>query len=345
MRERVRNILVGTCMIGALAAGSTLLFLFGELGSLVERNWSLDVRMPTAAGLRVGSLVTKHGVPVGRVRLVGLESKPRTVATEGGPVDHVRLELAINEGVEVPSHFEARVKESLFGGGATVDLVMPDDASTARASVASVWSAKSPPPSGRALYGRTQGMMDAVLGGIEPRLRKFDALADEATELGRNLNGLLAETKPGETPKPESIRETLARLRTTIENFDTMAKSANALLEDKEFFANLRSASANLDLALQSVTSTMNGIPVLLEREIEGFREDISKPLGSLDRAAGEIARLAADVRAGKGTIGRLVQDPVMHESLVEFLQHADDLVSEARKAIETLRSEGITLK
>ena len=67
--------------------------------------------------------------------------------------------------------------------------------------------------------------------------------------------------------------------------------------------------------------------------------------LAAIHGASAEFEKLAADLRAGKGTIGRLVQDPVMHESLVELVRHFDETLRELSRMIETMRSEGISLQ
>jgi hypothetical protein len=45
MRERVRNVLVGICTIGALGGAALLLFLFGEIEPFLSPRWSIQVAM------------------------------------------------------------------------------------------------------------------------------------------------------------------------------------------------------------------------------------------------------------------------------------------------------------
>jgi len=113
MRERVRNIMVGVCTIGALGAGSALLFLFGEIEPMLTRRWQLKVAFNDAGGLRRGSLVTLNGVPVGAVENVSIWSD----ATQP-----VLIVAAIDEGVLVPDPSEPSVQASLLGSGARLEL-------------------------------------------------------------------------------------------------------------------------------------------------------------------------------------------------------------------------------
>ena len=134
-------------------------------------------------------------------------------------------------------------------------------------------------------------------------------------------------------------------LQDAIKKVDKFATSANKLVEDPELLSNLRSISANFDTALQSLTATLNGFPGLVERESTRWREEFTPMLAAIHGASAEFEKLAADLRAGKGTIGRLVQDPVMHESLVELVRHFDETLRELSRMIETMRSEGISLQ
>ena len=74
MRESVRNFSIGVVSIVGLGGLATLLLLFGEFSSLVQRRYPVDVALNAAGGLRQGSLVTLHGVPVGLVDRVGIAS-------------------------------------------------------------------------------------------------------------------------------------------------------------------------------------------------------------------------------------------------------------------------------
>jgi len=347
MRERVRNILVGACSIGALGAAATLLFLFGELGSLAERSWPVRVHLPSSPGLRAGSLVTMHGVPVGRIKGVTMLEKPiaRSVGDDRQVLDRVLVELAIKEEFEVPSDAVARIKESLLGGGASIDIGSPADAERSARGAPEVWSATRPQPKNQPLHGSSQGIEERLVANFKPTLAKFERFADEYTKLGENLNGLLAEAKPGEAPREDSLRETVRELRKTIQKFDAVATKADGILGDEVLMSAIRNAAANLDTALQAITQTMNGIPALVQGESAEWRRHVEPALTAVAEATSEFKQLAIDIRAGKGTIGRLIQDPVLHQSLVELMQRAESVLAEFQRIAETVRNEGIDLR
>ena len=92
MRERVRNVMVGLCTIGAVGAASALLFLFGEIEPMLASRWQLKVAFNEAGGLRRGSLVTLNGVPVGSIEKVEIW---------GDPTQPVLVIAAIDDGVRL----------------------------------------------------------------------------------------------------------------------------------------------------------------------------------------------------------------------------------------------------
>jgi len=346
MRERVRNVLVGACMIGALAAAGTLLFLFGELGSLVERDWRVQVRLPSAPGLRQGSLVTMHGVPVGRISSVRFLDAPRkrTVDAKNAVIDRVSVEVAVKDTCTIPANFEARIRESLLGGGATLDLVPPEDAIDGM-QPADVWSYAKPPGKDRALHGRAHGLEERMMASIKPMFDDLRGVSDEFRMLAQNLNALLDGGKPGQPPAPDNLRATITKLSEAIDNFNLFSKNANEVIADKQLLSNLRSITANMDSALQSITMTLNGFPGLVESESAKWRTEVTPTLASLNSASAEFERLAAELRAGKGTIGRLIQDPVMHESVVELIQRLEELIEDGARMLEAVRTKGVDVK
>lgn len=340
MRERVRNILVGACAIGALGSAATMLFLFGELGALAERTWTVRVQLPSAPGLRTGSLVTMHGVPIGRIKSVTMLERPlqRTVGDPNSVLDRVAVELAIKDEFKVSSDSVARIKESLLGGGASIDLGPADEAG---GPAAEVWSASKPQPSNRALHGTSQGIEDRLVANFKPTLDKFEKFAEEYTRLGESLNGLLDEAKPGEAPKEDSLRETVIELRNAIQSVTAVTEGAGKLFLDETFLSDIRSAAARLDGTMQAIAETMNGIPALVKSESAEWRRHVEPTLTAVAEATGEFKLLATDIRAGKGTIGRLIQDPVLHESMVELVDRLGQAIAAIERAVETLRSEG----
>ena len=63
MRERVRNVLVGICTIGALGSAGAMLFLFGEIEPFFANRWQVQVAL-NEAGVELTDLLRRLGSPV-----------------------------------------------------------------------------------------------------------------------------------------------------------------------------------------------------------------------------------------------------------------------------------------
>ncbi|MBM4007702.1 MAG: MCE family protein [Planctomycetes bacterium] len=119
MRHSTQDLMVGLCSIGALVGLSVLLLRFGELSPLLESDYAVTLRANAAMGLRGGSQVLLEGVPVGEVKQISLDlqgSKP------------VVIVLSLRD--PVPASVRPTISSGLLGGGAKIDLRIPEGAPT-----------------------------------------------------------------------------------------------------------------------------------------------------------------------------------------------------------------------
>jgi len=116
MRHTWQDFMVGLTSIIALAGLSTLLLFFGELTFLLEKRFTLPMRVNAASGLRVGSQVMLEGVPVGEV--TGIELEP-------GMRFPVVLKLEIDAAQRIPTTVRPTISAGLLGGGSRIDFRIP----------------------------------------------------------------------------------------------------------------------------------------------------------------------------------------------------------------------------
>ncbi len=67
MEDRSRNIVVGITALAGLVGLAFLLMLFGRLPAFLESGYELRVELPSAGGLKQGSVARFSGIDVGRV--------------------------------------------------------------------------------------------------------------------------------------------------------------------------------------------------------------------------------------------------------------------------------------
>ena len=114
MKERFRDAMIGLTALAAVFALCAMLLSFGSFRGVMQGNYSAQIRLNQAAGLRYGSQITLDGVPIGRIRTVTLqmnESRP------------VMLDCAIDDWARIPVSHEISVEKGLIGGGAILSIL------------------------------------------------------------------------------------------------------------------------------------------------------------------------------------------------------------------------------
>jgi phospholipid/cholesterol/gamma-HCH transport system substrate-binding protein len=339
MRERVRNVLVGACTVGALAAGATLFFLFGEIAPLFQRRWTLEVVLNEAGGLRQGSLVTMNGVPIGSVDLVRFDPTNRD--------NPVAVLVAIEDSVELPSPSAVSVQTSLLGSGARLEFTAQLPLSSPPQHYARDGSAR--------LIGSYVPLERRFVKEFEPRLEEVWGAFAELKKLAGNLNGFVQPPADGAAPDPESLRGMIARLNRTMESADRALASAQSWLDDPQLRTDIRDTAHGANELMRDAAIAANRVgnaaesignaATALQADAAALRAEAVPALDSLGAAFEELNRLLAAARAGDGTVGRLMKDPALYESLTDSARRLESLLERAELLLEKIRAEGLDVE
>lgn len=331
MRERVRNVMVGICTIGALAGGSALLFLFGEIEPFLAERWSMKVAFNEAGGLRKGSLVTLNGVPIGAVDRVEI----------WGDRDHpVLITVAIDDGVLIPDPSTPSVQASLLGSGARLEF----SATLPLAAPPKHYPKVSDTP----LRGEVMSLESRIASQLDERITPIAVAFEEVGTLARNLNTLVAPTADGAPPNPESLRESIRRLNTTLEQAEGAIASARIWLEDEQLRTDMRDTASGASELMRDAAITANKIGTLADSLAADASELRANALPVLSRAEAsleEFNRLLLAVRTGKGTAGLLVNDPALYDGLTDAAQRLDEALAKLNLLLDKVRAEGIDVE
>ena len=329
MRERARNILVGVCTVGALGAGAALLFLFGEIEPLFTRRWELEVLFNDAGGLRRGSLVTLNGVPVGHVERIAFDWKE--------PQFPVRVNVAINEGVLVPNPSRPSVQASLLGSGARLELTaeLPGSGKPIYYDTAK----------GTALRGTVKSIEGRLVEEVQTQIAPLVTSFGEISKLAKNLNALVEPAADGAAPNPESIRLAIARLNDVLASADSTFRSAQTLLGDEQFQVDLRDTAHNASEFMRDATVMANRVGDLAasaQADIASVRASLVPAVDRVAIAMQEVEQLMVAARTGKGTVGRLLQDPQLYENLADTARRAEEAIAKLNLLLDKIRAEGL---
>lgn len=243
--------------------------------------------------LKVSSRVYIRGVDVGSVRDISLEG------------DKVKVEIAVdnNYAEMIPDNSVALITEGLMGG-AQVILEQGDSKTLAK--------------NGSTLDGR----LDEGLMGM---------LADKGTELIDNLNttmGKLDETVEGVNAILNDNRENIGSI---VANLETMSTELTALVSETRgdidnvmgdvttFTAMLKENSANIESLLENL-STFSG-----DLADSTIIEDLTATVENING-------IISTIENGEGSVGKLLKDESVHQSLNDTIDSVNALVTDLKE-------------
>lgn len=342
MRETVRNFSIGIVSAVALGGLSTLLLLFGEFTGLIESRSPAEVVLNAAGGLRKGSLVTLHGVPVGLVDEIEF--------TTEDPTHPVLVHILIDRTTPIPKLATPVVEASLLGSGAKLEL-QP----TPLAASGGVHDLTTRPrlvgeyqPIDVKLIAALDERLSSLRGVLDASLADFRTFAQTYTTLGKNLNELVEPVEAGSPDAERSLRTTVARLNETLTETRDAMRLARQWLSDEALQADVRLAVKNANELLLRATdavNTINGFAMNLDAD---RGEVIARFLPVVDEARGALAdvrRLLQIASKGEGTIGRLLQDPALYKDLSDSARHLSATLEAIKAVAERLKAEGIVIQ
>lgn len=346
MHESRQNILVGAFVLVGLLAFGTLVVMFGQAPQWLSPGdtYELEILFDSVAGIRTGTNVVVAGNRIGHVRRV--EFVDEKDLTSG-----VRVIAAIETKYELPVGTRAETVEAgIFGGGRPPIVLQLGDASLGMLD-----------PATATIKGKTTSGLDSVFP--QHVLLTFERTASQIGEAADALKPVLTDLEAMLQPRdpelvdlhgemPGNLSSASARLDTLLAHFNEVLGSAEqqsriaATLENMKtisdqgvlFMDDLRAAGADAKALTSDARGTVTKVNATLDdvntrvnevaRSTNGVLEKASRMMDHLTIASGRIAE-------GQGTLGKLVNDPQLYESMVLTAKRMAETVDEMRLLIE----------
>lgn len=342
MRENVRNFSIGIVSLAALGGLAYLLLKFGEFTGFIERRHPVTVALNAAGGLREGSLVTLHGVPVGLVERIGF--------AHGDAAFPVRVEIVVDDATPIPLGAAPVVESSLLGSGAKLELQsLPAAADVGTYDLASIPLLKG---SYQALDVKLLAALDERIGSLrttlEASLGDFREFARTYTALGKSVHDLVEPVEPGSPAAEGNLRTTILRFNQALTDARDAIRLAREWLGDEALKADVRTAVRNANELLLRATDAMNAINVFATNLDADRNVLTARLLPVVDEARTAMAAVRELLRvatSGDGTIGRLLNDPALYRDLSESARHLTALMDALRAVAERMKAEGIVIQ
>ena len=161
------------------------------------------------------------------------------------------------------------------------------------------------------------GLLDGLAAGLEPLMDKVANTLDSLSVTVSGINAMLSETNRN------SLARTLAHLEKTMQNVNGIASAVNGKSDEiSAFIANLENLSVKLSSMVENVDTLIGGasefVATLNESDIEGvvtsFRD------------------LLQNINDPDGTVGKLLVDGSVYDSVDELLTDVDSLVKKIQE-------------
>jgi phospholipid/cholesterol/gamma-HCH transport system substrate-binding protein len=307
-----RNVMIGVVVLGGLLIFAWMLIQFGAglATPFAPDNQPVRFIADRADGISNGSSVTYLGVIVGKVENVSRSDDETQVYING----------TVDTKPPLPANLKAVIRsQGLVGGGALVVLELTDEK-----------------PSGTLAKDQT---IQAHYVGLDILPPEF---ADLANELRKTVKDLRESNIIG------NLNDQITKAGTVMDSLQTLVSDPQMRDNLKTSLANIRASSANFEKLTNDLdhlsTSTSDAVgktqlAVLdLSRQFNGRLEQLSKLLD-------QFQSIAEKVNKGQGTVGSLVNDNRLYESMVDTARDLNTTVADLRRLVEQWEQEGVSLK
>ncbi len=309
-----REAKVGIFVLLGLVILTYFTFRVSKWGGIGEKGYRITVDFETAAGLEPKANVKMAGVPIGKVEEIQLVG------------NRARLVLRIDEGVRIPLDSVASIQTQGLLGEKYVEILPGKE------------TARMLPPGGRVANTIPPTNLDEIV-------RKVSQISDDLKKFTQSLSETFG-TEEGKKALKEvlaNVQETTAALKTVVvaneERMNRILANVDVLSGDlKEIAAankeNLRETIANIRDFSETLKKEAPGLAKKLEEMSERVstvvgenRENLRESIANLKTASAKLdntldsaQKVLARIERGEGTLGKLVSDNTVADSITQTL-------------------------
>ena len=327
MKESARNALVGLTAIAGLVILGYLVIIFGQVPQWVTPSYPLAVHLDDASGIASGTRVRLNGIDVGFVESVEL----KTPSYLG-----VIVRCEIHEGRRIPANATALATAGLLGGAAQLNIRAERPPSGEEESFLATDGSAEMQGKMSDLGGQITEVATRLESTLSVQLEKFGRMADEFTAAAREVRTLLEPQDLAAVESGDSqgnLRTLIAHadqrimdMRETIDNF-------NALL-DEQMREEVKGAVADVRGLTRDAREKLS----VLSDRVVNLSDELSTTLATTNA-------LLSEARQGRGTLGRLVQDPQLYNALTDTAHRMTDTLNEIKLLIQKWKAEGLPVQ
>jgi phospholipid/cholesterol/gamma-HCH transport system substrate-binding protein len=283
-----KELKIGVFVVTVLVASFFLInYLRGE--DIFNKEMEVTSRYDTVEGLVASAPVYIKGYKAGKVSEVAYDAEKE---------DFV-VTCSISKEFRIPSDSKMTIYSvDIMGGkGIRIDLGSSD----------------TPAEDGSMLVPAFEaGLMDGLAEGIAPLLEKVNSIMDSLAVTVSGVNRMLSEENQ------KNISNTLAHLDRTMANLNALSASLQGKSgEIESVIDNMSGLSAKLGDIASQVDTTLSGVNT--------FVDTINA--SDIDGLLSSVRNLLENINDPDGTVGQLINNDSMYNSVDSLLSDIDELV------------------
>lgn len=285
-----------------LVIASILLFIWGysflQGRDLLSSYRMFYVQYDNVEGLSTSAPVTINGLTVGRITTIAL------IPATG----KLQVELQIKNDFPISKSSTIDIYEPGLIGGKQIQIV-PNLQDNDMA------------PSGHMFQGRTIPGLSSLVGEkLTPLQEKIEKVAVSADVLLNNLNMVLDDKSKA------NLRESIAKLNSLMDEFGKTSASVNAIIDKNQ--SNIDGSLANLNKTTANFSKFSD---TLAKAKIGQALRNFENSMKGVDKIVTNFDKISTDLKSGKGTIGKLLNDDQLYKNLNETSTELELLLQDVR--------------
>ena len=278
-----------------LVIGGRALFIYGfsflKGTSLLERDKTIYTIYNEVEGLVPGAKVTINGLSVGKISEI--DFLPNSTK--------ILITMKIRDELVFSTRSTALLYETGLIGGMAV-------------AIKPVFDNKNKIISGDTLASEVKpGLTELINRQIEPLQAKISSMLSSADSLFIGVSSVL------DNNTQLNLKSTLQNLSNTTQNLNEASSALIKILDDNQSyinttFNNFSATSANL----KSITDSIS-------------EANISASMRELNETVRGLNLIVSSIEKGKGTLGKIVNDESLYESLIDASDELESLLSDLK--------------
>ncbi len=358
---------VGVLVIAAIGVAVILTFLFGAFPAVLAREYTLNVRFPSAEGVSTNTPVFRDGVKIGRVSNIEL-------LPEGG----VLLTLAMDEEQQFNHQYIPRIGVGSFiTGEAKLEFVRADEATLNRIYEGQTDVIDEQYADGDYLrYGQKADDPFSVLFGLEDEMRDtmlsvrsagqaVEQAGTRIDQLGGEFQNIIGDSDVNVEDVAEQAAKTLEEFQLAIQDvrrlindpavqattdmLPELAEEAKTSLQlSQESFETLTAAGNRFDevgRTANRVAENAEQVVINVERFTRPFGDQGEEIAGqalttleNLDRTLVQVEAFGRLLNQSDGTVRRILEDDELYWQIRRTIENVEEATARIRPILDDVR-------